>query len=152
MLGNMLAWLDKAQAFAEARKFDPNNFVAMRLAPDMLNFGRQIQIATDHAKGCAARLAGMESPKYEDTETTFDELRARIRKTIEFVKSVPADRIDGSEGREIVLPLRRGELRFNGEDYLRFFALPNFLFHCTTAYDILRSGGVEIGKADYLGR
>jgi uncharacterized protein len=152
MLGNIQVWLDKARAHAEARKFDVNNFLAMRLAPDMLPFSRQIQIATDHAKGCVARLAGIENPKYEDDEANVDQLVARLKKTIEFVRSVPAAQIDGSEAREISLPLRRGELKFSGEDYLRYFALPNFLFHCTTAYDILRHGGVELGKADFLGR
>jgi hypothetical protein len=150
-LGNMLTWLDKAQAHAEARKFDVNNFLAMRLAPDMLPFTRQVQIASDNAKGPVARLAGIEIPKYEDNEASFDELRERIRKTVQFIKSVPADQIDGSEEREIVLPLRSGELRFSGENYLKHFALPNFFFHATTAYALLRHGGVELGKSDFLG-
>jgi hypothetical protein len=151
-LGNMLAWLDKAEKHAEARKFDPNNFLLLRLAPDMLPFARQVQIASDNAKGPIARLAGLEIPKYEDNEASFDELRERIRKTVQFINSVPADKIDGSEGREIVLPMRSGELRFSGENYLKHFALPNFFFHATTAYALLRHGGVELGKADFLGR
>jgi hypothetical protein len=151
MLENMLAWLDKAQAHAEARKFDPNNFLGLRLAPDMLPFSRQIQIASDNAKGPIARLAGIEIPKFEDNEASFDDLRARIRKTIEFVKSVPAEKFEGSEDREIVLPLRNRELRFNGENYLKHFAQPNFYFHCTTAYALLRHAGVELGKTDFLG-
>jgi hypothetical protein len=151
-LGNMLAWLDKAEKHAEARKFDPSNFLLLRLAPDMLPFARQVQIASDNAKGPIARLAGLEIPKYEDNEASFDELRERIRKTVQFINSVPADKIDGSEGREIVLPMRGGELRFSGENYLKHFALPNFFFHATTAYALLRHGGVELGKADFLGR
>lgn len=153
MLGNLLTWLDKAEAHAAARKFDAANFLSQRLAPDMLPFTRQIQIASDNAKGCVARLAGLEVPKWEDTEASIAELRARVQKTIDYVQSVPAGQIDGSEGREIVLPMRSGEpRRFNGEDYLRFWVLPNFYFHLTTAYALLRHAGVELGKADYLGR
>jgi hypothetical protein len=152
MLRNMLSWLDRAQEHAQARKFDPNNYLAMRLAPDMLPFVRQVQIASDNAKGPVARLAGIEVPKFEDNEASLDELRERLRKTIDFIESVPAQQIDGSEGREIVLPLRSGEMRFDGESYLKHFALPNFYFHATTAYALLRHGGVELGKADFLGR
>lgn len=153
MLGNLLTWLDKAEAHAQARKFDVNNFVGLRLAPDMLPFSRQIQIATDTAKGCVARLAGLEVPKWEDNEATFDDLRARVRKAIDYVQSIPPAQIDGSEQREIVLPMRSGDpLRFTGENYVRFWVLPNFFFHVTTAYALLRHGGVEIGKGDYLGR
>lgn len=153
MLGNLLTWLDKAEAHAQARKFDANNFVGLRLAPDMLPFARQIQIATDTAKGCVARLAGLEVPKWEDNEATLDDLRARVRKAIDYVQSIPAAQIDGSEQREIVLPMRSGDpLRFSGENYVRFWVLPNFFFHVTTAYALLRHGGVEIGKGDYLGR
>ena len=153
MLGNLLTWLDKAEAHAQARKFDVNNFVGLRLAPDMLPFSRQIQIATDTAKGCVARLAGLEVPKWEDNEATLDDLRARVRKAIDYVQSIPPAQIDGSEQREIVLPMRSGDpLRFTGENYVRFWVLPNFFFHVTTAYALLRHGGVEIGKGDYLGR
>jgi hypothetical protein len=153
MLGNLLTWLDKAEAHAQARKFDVNNFVGLRLAPDMLPFSRQIQIATDTAKGCVARLAGLEVPKWDDNEATFDDLRARVRKAIDYVQSIPPAQIDGSEQREIVLPMRSGDpLRFTGENYVRFWVLPNFFFHVTTAYALLRHGGVEIGKGDYLGR
>ena len=152
MLGNLLTWLDKAEAHAQARKFDANNFVGLRLAPDMLPFARQIQIATDTAKGCVARLAGLEVPKWDDNEATLDDLRARVRKALDYVQSIPPAQIDGSEQREIVLPMRSGEpLRFSGENYLRFWVLPNFFFHVTTAYALLRHGGVEIGKGDYLG-
>jgi hypothetical protein len=147
----MLGWLDKAQAHAEARKFDVGNYLGLRLAPDMLPFTKQIQIASDGVKGCVARLSGQEVPSWEDNETTMDELRARIRKTIDYAQSVPAALFDGSEGREIVLPRRTGEpLRFNGEDYLRDFVLPNFYFHATTTYALLRHAGVELGKRDFL--
>jgi len=153
MLGHMDLWLEKAAAHAEARKFDPKAFLTARLAPDMLPFPNQIQIASDNAKGCVARLAGVEIPKYEDTETTLEELRERLRKTIDFVRSVPEAKFEGAEGRAIELPRRTGEpLRFTGEQYLVHFALPNFYFHATTAYALLRHNGVELGKLDYLGR
>lgn len=151
MLNNVLAWLDKAQAHAEARKFDVNNYLVLRLAPDMLPFTRQVQIMSDGAKGCMARLAGQEVPKWDDTETTLDELRARIRRTIDYVQSFAPAQVDGSEGREIVLPTRTGERRFNGQDYVQHFVLPNFYFHATTTYALLRHAGVELGKRDYLG-
>jgi hypothetical protein len=151
MLGNALAWLDKAQAHAEARKFDPANYLGLRLAPDMLPFTRQIQIASDGAKGRVARLAGIEVPKWDDNEASLDDLRVRLRKTIDYVQSVPAAQIDGSEDREIVLPMRQGEVRFSGENYLKHYVLPNLYFHLTTAYALLRHAGVELGKRDYLG-
>lgn len=151
MLNSVLAWLDKAQAHAEARKFDVNNYLVLRLAPDMLPFTRQVQIMSDGAKGCMARLAGQEVPKWDDTETTLDELRARIRRTIDYVQSFAPAQVDGSEGREIVLPTRTGERRFNGQDYVQHFVLPNFYFHATTTYALLRHAGVELGKRDYLG-
>ena len=152
MLTNLLTWLDKAEAHAAARKFDANNFLAMRLAPDMLPFTRQIQIASDAAKACMARLAGVEAPKWEDNEATLDDLRARVRKTIDYVNSFSAAQIDGSEEREIQVPRRTSEpLVFNGENYLKHYALPNLYFHVTTVYALLRHGGVEIGKGDYLG-
>jgi hypothetical protein len=152
MLGNLLTWLDKAQAHAEARRFDPVQYLSLKLAPDMLPLTRQIQIATDAAKGCAARLAGHEVPKWADDESTLDQLRERVRRTIDYVQSVPAAAFEGSETREVVLQLRAGELRYQGEDYLRHFALPNFYFHVTTTYALLRQAGVEIGKRDFLGQ
>ena len=152
MFGNLLVWLDKAQAHAEQRKFDPNNYLGLRLAPDMLPFARQVQIASDTAKGCMARLAGVEAPKWDDNETSLEELRARVRKTLDYVNSVSAAQVDGSEGREITIPRRSGEpLVFNGETYLKHYALPNLYFHLTTAYALLRHAGVELGKGDYLG-
>ena len=151
-LNNMLTWLDKAQAHAEARKFDSANYLGLRLAPDMLPFAKQIQIACDMAKGCVARLSGTEAPKWDDNEATLDELRARIRKTIDYLQSVPAAQIDGSDDREIVLPTRVGDpLRFKGEVYLKHYVLPNFYFHATTTYTLLRHAGVELGKKDFLG-
>jgi hypothetical protein len=153
MLGNMLTWLDKAQAHAEARKFDTANYLGLRLAPDMLPLTKQVQIATDMVKGAVARLSGSEVPKWDDNEASLDDLRARLRKTIDYVQSVPAASIDGSDGREILLPTRAGEpLRFTGETYLKFFVLPNFYFHATTTYALLRHAGVELGKTDYLGK
>ncbi len=152
MLTNLLAWLDKADAHAQARRFDPANYLALRLAPDMLPLAKQVQIASDAAKGCAARLAGVEVPSWPDDEATLDALRARVRRTIEYVGSMPAAQIDGSESRAIVIPLRNREpLRFDGHDYLRQFALPNFFFHVSMTYALLRQAGVELGKADYLG-
>ena len=148
----MLGWLDKAEAHAQARRFDAGNYLGLRLAPDMLPLVRQFQIATDGVKGCLARLSGTEPPKWDDTEATLDEVRARLRSALDYVASFDAARIDGSEGREIVLPMRSGEpLRYTGEDYLKQFVLPNFYFHATVAYAILRSAGVELGKRDFLG-
>lgn len=151
-LTSLLVWLDKAQAHADARKFDASNFLGLRLAPDMLPFTRQIQITTDGVKGCMARLAGQEIPKWDDTEASLDELRARVRKTIAYVQSFSAAQIDGTEDKEILLPTRQGDpLRYSGEFYLKHYVLPNFFFHATTTYALLRHGGVELGKRDYLG-
>jgi hypothetical protein len=152
MFSNLLTWLDKAQAHAEVRKFDPNNYLGLRLAPDMLPFTKQIQIASDAAKGCMARLAGVEVPKWDDNEATLADLRVRVQKTIDYVKSFSAAQIDGSEDREVRIPTRNEPLVLSGEAYLKHYAMPNFYFHTTTAYALLRHGGVEIGKGDYLGR
>ena len=151
MLGNLSAILDKAAAHAEAKKIDPSVFINARLAPDMFPLSRQVQIATDMAKGCAARLAGIEVPRYEDNESTFAELHARIAKTIAFIESVSVSQIDGSEERQITLKFGSHELNFLGQAYLLDFVLPNFHFHLTTTYAILRHNGVEIGKKDYTG-
>ena len=152
MLGNLLGWLDKAEAHAAARKFDAANYLGLRLAPDMLPLTRQVQIASDSAKGAMARLAGADAPKWEDNEATLPEVRARIRKTIAYVQGFSAAQIDGSEGREITIPRRSGEpLKFSGETFLKHYALPNFFFHVTTAYALLRHAGVDVGKSDYLG-
>lgn len=152
MLSNMLNWLEAAKAHAEARKFPADNYLTLRLAPDMLPFTKQIQIASDAAKGCVARLASQEIPKYEDNEATLDELAERIRKTRDFVLSVPESAFARSEDREITIPRRSGDpLKFDGATYLRHFALPNFYFHATTTYALLRHAGVALGKSDYLG-
>ena len=150
-LASLAAILKKAEAHAEARKIDPSVFINARLAPDMFPLSRQLQSATDSAKGCGARLAGVEVPRYEDTESTFPELQARIAKTMAFLQGLAPDLISGSEERPIVLKLRGKEVSFSGQNYLLNFALPNFFFHAVTAYDILRHNGVEIGKQDYLG-
>ena len=152
-LANMLAWLDKAQAHAEARKFSPDTFLALRMAPDMLPFTRQIQITSDTVKGCVGRLAAIDIPQWDDNEATLDDLRARIRKTIDFTESAPAAGFDGADTREIVIPMRNGGARhFTGASFLTDFALPNFYFHATTTYALLRQAGVELGKSDFLGK
>ena len=153
MLGNLDHLLDKAQAFAESKKIDPAVLLQVRLAPDMFPLPRQIQIACDMAKGAAARLAGIEVPSWEDKEASLDELAERVRRTIAFVQSVPAEAFEDSAQRAIVLPRRVGEpLHFVGEDYLRHWVLPNFYFHLSMSYALLRQAGVELGKADFLGR
>ena len=144
--------LDKAMAHAEAKKYDSAVLVGTRLIPDMLPFSTQIQIATDHAKGAPARLAGIEPPTMEDTEKTLPELKARIAKTVEFLKTLKPAQIDGSEARPIELKLRTRTINFTGQAYLLHFAMPNFYFHVTTAYDILRQAGVDIGKRDFIGQ
>ena len=150
-LGILSTLLDKAAAHAEARKIDPAVFINARLAPDMYPLSRQVQAASDAAKSGAARLAGIDVPSFPDTETTFPELKARIAKTVDFVQSVRPAQIDGSEERVVTLKLRGGEVSFPGQRFLLAFSLPNFFFHVTTAYDILRHDGVELGKLDYLG-
>jgi hypothetical protein len=150
-LTNLKMILDKAEAHAAARQIDPSVLTSSRLYPDMLPLARQVHIATDIAKGCAARLAGVDAPKYDDVEVTFDELSERIDKTIAYLKEFEVAQIDGSEERPITLKMRSGPIDFTGMTYLLYFALPNFYFHVTTAYDILRHCGVELGKLDYLG-
>lgn len=151
MLRNLRHVLDKGQAHAQARKFDPSVLATYRLAPDMLPFTRQVIIACDVAKNGVARIAGIEAPRFEDTEHTFDELRARIDKTLEWLDTVPAAKLDGTEDREVTFPVGRDNTRtMKAEAYLKHWALPNLFFHVTTAYLILRHNGVELGKADYL--
>lgn len=151
MLTNLGQWLDKAEAHAAAKKFETGVFLASRLAPDMLPFTSQIQIACDGAKLAVARLSGVDAPKFEDNETSFAELRERIRKTLDFVKSVPASKIDGTEDKDVTIPRRAGPITLKGEVYLKHFVLPNFYFHMTTTYALLRHNGVELGKNDFLG-
>ena len=142
--------LDKAAAYAAAKKIEPQVLLEGRLYPDMFPLTRQVQIATDFAKGACARLAGVEPPKYPDTETTFDELKARIGKTIAFIKEFKPSQIDGSEERDISLQMG-GQMRtFKGENYLTSVVPPNFFFHAATTYAILRHNGVELGKQDFL--
>jgi hypothetical protein len=145
--------LDKAAAFQAAKKLDPATLPQYRLAPDMFALARQVQVACDQAKNGASRLAGVEAPKFEDTEKTIDELKARVAKTIAYVKSLDRAKIDGAADREITFPLgpvNKGNMK--GDDYLTHFVLPNFYFHLTAAYAILRHCGVEIGKRDFLGQ
>ena len=151
MLGNLSNFLDKAAAFAEAKKFDVAVLLNARLAPDMFTLTRQVQIACDMVKGAAARLSGTEIPKFEDNETTVAELKARIAKTLAFVNGIDAAQFTGSEDRDIVLQARAGELRLKGLNYLRDYVLSNVYFHITTTYAILRHNGVELGKPDFIG-
>ncbi|HEY4555169.1 MAG TPA: DUF1993 domain-containing protein [Lysobacter sp.] len=153
MLGSLSEVLRKAQAHATARNIDPAAFLQSRLYPDMFPLVRQVQIACDFAKSVPARLAGAEVPAYDDTEQSFDELQARIARTLEFLDSLDAAAFEGGEAREIVLrPGTPKERRIGGQAYLLHYGLPQFFFHVTTAYALLRHGGVEIGKKDYMGQ
>ena len=151
MLGNIDGWLDKAEAHAAEKKFEPSVYLGARLAPDMLPFMQQIQIACDTAKFCVARLAGSEGPAFADDEKTLADLRQRVAKTIDYLKSVPVAQIVGSDAKDISVPRRAGPITMSGEAYLKYFALPNFFFHVTTTYALLRHSGVELGKMDFLG-
>lgn len=151
-LGNLAAILDKGAASAAGRKFDTAVLATARLAPDMLPLTKQVQLASDFAKNSTARLAGIDPPKFADEETTLDELKARIAKTLDYLATVPASALEGSEDRDIVIPLRDRKLEMKGLPFLQKWALPNFYFHVVTAYDILRHNGVDVGKLDYLGR
>ena len=150
-LTNLKSILEKAKAHAEEKKIDETVFAGARLYPDMLPLTGQVQIATDFARGTTARLAGVEMPKWEDNEKTLAELIARVDRTLEYVKPFAASQIDGTEGKEITRTLRGQPRTFTGLNYLLQFALPNFYFHSTTAYALLRHNGVEIGKMDFLG-
>jgi len=150
-LGNLKAILEKAATHAEAKKIDPATLVNSRLFPDMLPLSRQIQLASDMAKSGPSRLAGTEPPRFEDTESTIPQLLERIDKTVAHLKGFSTGQIDGSEDRSISLNTAKGPLNLKGLPYLTQFLLPNFLFHVSTAYGILRHNGVELGKADYLG-
>jgi uncharacterized protein len=150
-LNNLAAILDKAAAHAEAKKVGPNVLPSTRLIADMLPLSAQIQIACDTAKGAAARLAGVEAPKYEDTEATIADLKARVDKTLTFIKSVKPEQFTNAETREVVLQFPQTTMKFTGISYLTNFVLPNFFFHLTMAYALLRKNGVELGKRDFLG-
>ena len=151
ILGNLSNILDKAQAHVDARKIDDAALTAFRLYPDMLPMTFQVQVATDTAKGVVARLAGIEIPKYEDNEKTLAELKARVGKTIEFLRTITPAQVDGTEDKDIVIKRGDKETRYKGMQFLLGHAVPNFYFHVTTTYDILRHNGVEIGKRDYIG-
>jgi len=150
VLANLSHVLEKAHSHAIARKYDPAVLLGARLAPDMFPLTRQVQIASDMGKFGVSRLAGVEAPKFEDKEQTFEELRARIARTIDFIKSVPASALEGKEDQTIKVPLRDRTLEFKGLDYLVRWVIPNVFFHVTTAYAILRHNGVELGKNDFL--
>lgn len=156
MFGSMTNVLDKAVQHCEARKIDPNKLLTYRLAFDMNPLTSQIQAISDQAKGCVARLAGIDIPPMPDNEASIDDLKARIAKTVDFIKNVKPDQINGTEDKEIVLKLgpagpNQFEMKFTGSQYLLHFVMPNFYFHQTTAYDILRHAGVAIGKRDFMG-
>jgi hypothetical protein len=143
--------MEKGVANAKARSFDTSVLVSARLAPDMLPFSKQVQLTSDFAKNSMARLAGVDPPKFEDSETTMDELLARVKKTLEYIDTVPAAALEGSETRDIKIPLRDRTIEFKGLPFLQNWALPNFFFHFVTAYNLLRHNGVDIGKRDFLG-
>lgn len=151
MLNGLSHVLQRGEAYAVEKGLEPRELIEARLAPDMFPLVKQVQIATDHAKGASARLAGREVPKFEDIERTFAELKERIDKTRALLDTFAAADIDGSEDRSIVLPMRTGERTFSGMAYLLHFAMPNFYFHVTTAYDILRHEGAPLGKMDFFG-
>jgi len=150
-LNNLSAILDKAGTHAEVKKVDPKAIPAARLIVDMLPLSAQIQIACDTVKGAAARLAGVEIPKHEDTESMIPELKARVAKTLEFIKGIKPEQLQGAETRQIELKFPSGTLKFTGLSYLTNFVLPNFFFHMTMTYALLRKNGVELGKRDFLG-
>lgn len=151
-LTNMLTWLDKAEEYAKDRDFDANNFLGQRLSPDMMPFTRQIQIATDTAKSSLARISGTTPPKWADDENSIEELRDRIRKAIDYVQSISTTQIDGRDESQVLMPAGADlTLTFTGQAFLTSFALPNFFFHVSMAYALLRQAGVNLGKMDYLG-
>jgi len=150
-LGQLQHVMEKGIANAKARNFDTSVLVGARLAPDMLPFSKQIQLTSDFAKNSMARLAGIDPPKFEDNETTMEELLARVKKTLEYIDTVPATALEGSETRDIRIPLRDRTVEFKGLQFLQHWALPNFFFHFVTAYNLLRHNGVDIGKRDFLG-
>ena len=151
LLANLNNCLNKAAKHCEDKKIDPGALLGARLYPDMFHLIKQVQVATDMAKGGVARLAGQEPPVYEDTEKSFADLSARIEKTIAFINTFKPGQIDGTEEKEITLKMRSGEVKFKGQAYLQNFVHGNVYFHVTTAYAILRHNGVEVGKRDYLG-
>jgi uncharacterized protein len=152
MLHNLTTWLDKAQAYAEVKKFETTVLLNARLAPNMLPLSKQIQIACDMSKFCVARLGGLEAPKFEDNETTLDQFRQRITQTVAFIKTATPAQINGSEDKDLMIPMGPEKMAMKGEAYLNFYVLPNVYFHLTTIYALLRHNGVDIGKRDFLGQ
>lgn len=151
MLGNLANMLGKAKAHAETKKLDAGVLEGLRLAPDMFALRRQVQLAADFAKNSTARLAAIDAPKFPDEEQTLEELISRIHKTIEWLKTITPAQLEGAETRHIVLPLRTRTLEMDGMPFIQRWALPNFYFHVTTTYALLREAGVEVGKQDFLG-
>ena len=150
MLGNLSHMLDKLQAFVDEKKCDPNALLQYRLAPDMLPFTKQIHIACDAAKNGLARISGVEAPKFDDTETTVEEFKLRIQKTLDFIQTIPADKLNGTEDKEITFPVGKDTRTMKGEAFLKHWMVPNMYFHIMAAYLILRHNGVNLGKRDYL--
>ena len=150
-LNGMAGCMKKAQAHYAEKKYDEATLLSYRLYPDMFSFTRQVQAATDHARTCTALLAGVEAPKFEDNEKSLGDLIARVEKTVAWLNSINAEQIDGSEGKPVTIKMRDRELNFKGLELLLNRSLPNFYFHATTAYDIIRHNGVEIGKRDFMG-
>jgi hypothetical protein len=150
-LTQLLYVMEKGVASAKGRSFDTGVLVSARLAPDMLPFSKQVQLTSDFAKNSMARLAGIDPPRFEDNETTMEELSARVKKTIDYIDTVSAAALEGSETRDIKIPLRDRTVEFKGLAFLQNWAIPNFFFHHVTAYNLLRHNGVDIGKRDFLG-
>jgi hypothetical protein len=150
-LTQLLHVMEKGVANAKARGFETSVLVSARLAPDMLPFAKQIQLTSDFAKNSMARLAAVDPPKFEDNETTMDELVVRVKKTLDYISTIPASAFEGSETRDIKIPLRDRTLEMKGLHFLQHWAIPNFYFHFVTAYNLLRHNGVDIGKRDFLG-
>ena len=150
-LNGLAGCLKKAQALYAEKKFDEGTLLSYRLFPDMFSFARQVQAATDHAKNCTALLSGIEAPKYDDSEKSLADLIGRVEKTIAFLNTIKPGQIDGTEEKPVTVKMRDRELNFKGQELLLNRSLPNFYFHCTTAYDILRHNGVELGKRDFMG-
>ena len=150
-LNALAGCMKKAQALYSEKKYDESTLVNYRLYPDMFNFARQVQQATEHARNCTGMLAGVEAPKYEMNEKTLAELIERVEKSVAWLNSVKAEQVDGTEGKSVTVKMADRELNFTGLDLLLKRSLPNFYFHCTTAYDIMRHNGVELGKRDFMG-
>ena len=150
MLGNLRSFIVKGETYAQEHSIEPAALLNARLFPNMLPLIKQVQIASDSSKGCVARLAGVDVPKFEDNETSFDDVKARIDKTMDFLKTFRPEQIDGTEERDIAIPVAKEVMHFTGQQYLLNFAMPNFYFHVTTTYALLRHNGVALGKRDFL--